>query len=483
MQLRKYTASPTLARFHNSKKFVRYVTGPVGSGKSVGCVLELLMRSMRQQPNADGVRKTRWGIVRNTYPELHSTTIKTFQEWVPDNVAPLVKSTPATATLKQRLADGTRMEVEFVFIALAGPDDVAKLLSLELTGCYLNEARELPWEVMEALISRIPRYPRTEKDEQGRTTYGPTEPGIIMDSNPPRTTHWLYEKFETGKVPEGWEKFQQPPAVYWNEGTQTFDLNPDAENLQNLDDNYYSNQLKAAGDNYDFVRIQLACEFGMSRKGKPVFARYSEYKHVAKEVIVPHRGTSLVLAFDFGLHPACIFGQQRYQGVRITDELVAADESFEDFLDQLVLPLLSSKYPGFSVIGVGDPAGVGRTALDKRTPFDVLRSRGIKAFPASTNAWVPRKQAVDYYLSRDEGLLISPHCTVLREGFGGGYVYKEIKNSAGLTTDVPVKNEYSHPMDATQYLCLFMRFGGRQLIGAMKPPPKVGERKTTHLWA
>lgn len=483
MQVRKYKASPTGARFHKSKKFVRYIAGPVGSGKSVACDMELLMRAMRQEPDEDGKRRTRWAIIRNTYPELHSTTIKTFQDWIPDDVAPLVKTTPAVATLKQRLPDGTRVEAEFVFLALDSPDDASKLLSLELTGCYINEAREIPWEIMEALISRIPRYPATKKDENGKRLFGPTEPGIIMDSNPPRTTHWLYEKFETGKTPDGWEKFQQPPAVYWDEVEETFKLNPDAENLMNLDDDYYSNQLKAAGDNYDFVRVQLACEFGMSRRGKPVFARFSEYKHVAKEVIVPHRGAPLMLGFDFGLSPACIFGQQLYQGIRIVDELVAGDESLEDFLDQLVLPLLTSKYPGFSVMAVGDPAGVGRTALDKRTPFDVLRSRGIRAFPASTNAWVPRKQAVDFYLSRDEGFKLSPHCTVSREAFGGGYVFKEVRGSNGLYADVPVKNEYSHPMDATQYLCLLARFGARQMINAMRPPPSATPGKPTHLWA
>ncbi|MFK0571038.1 hypothetical protein, partial [Endozoicomonas sp.] len=72
-----YQPEPTAQRFHASQAFVRCMMGPIGSGKSVCCVEELKNIALNvQQPNAQGIRKTRFAVVRNTYPELRSTTIK-----------------------------------------------------------------------------------------------------------------------------------------------------------------------------------------------------------------------------------------------------------------------------------------------------------------------------------------------------------------------------------------------------------------------
>ena len=81
-----YTASKTLSRFHRDDSFVRAIVGPFGSGKSVGCVMDMLMRSAGVTPGPDGIRRTRWGVVRNTYRELRDTTLRTFEEWVPQAI-------------------------------------------------------------------------------------------------------------------------------------------------------------------------------------------------------------------------------------------------------------------------------------------------------------------------------------------------------------------------------------------------------------
>src|SRR6056300_1226734 len=81
-----YQASPTLADFHASNAFVRGVKGPIGSGKSVGCCLEIFIRAKQQHPSIDGKRRTRWAVVRNTGPELETTTIKTWLDWFPEAV-------------------------------------------------------------------------------------------------------------------------------------------------------------------------------------------------------------------------------------------------------------------------------------------------------------------------------------------------------------------------------------------------------------
>lgn len=468
--VKKYTAEPTLAKFHNDPSLFRYIEGPFGSGKSSGCLMELLMQGFKQQPDENKVRRTRWAIIRQTYPELTSTTIKTFEHWIPNSIAPVVKSIPIVSKFHQNLSDGTRVEIEFVFMALEGPEDVKKLLSFELTGAYLNEAREIVYEIVENLIGRLGRYPETKKDELGNVIFGPTRKMLLADSNPPRTTHWLYDKFETGSVPLGWKKFKQPPAVIKNTETGKWELNPDAENLSHLDPTYYQDQL-SAGD--DFIRVNLGGEYGMSRRGKPVFMKYVESKHVAKEIIQPLRGHPLIIGMDFGLTPASVLMQVTGRGVRILDELPAEDEMLEDYISEYIQPLLLKKYQGWSVVCSGDPAGKQRSRHTKHTDFDYLRAAGIKAFPALTNDPKERIGTVTWFMSRDEGFLISPHCTHLREACAGGYVLKESKNAGGVVLDTPLKNEFSHIADALEYGCLFARYGTRQITAK----PASGDKK------
>lgn len=75
----KYIASPTFkTKVHRLRPLVTAIRGPIGSGKSVGCVMHMKKIAMEQEPNEDGVRKTRWVCIRNTYPDLKGTVIKTF---------------------------------------------------------------------------------------------------------------------------------------------------------------------------------------------------------------------------------------------------------------------------------------------------------------------------------------------------------------------------------------------------------------------
>ena len=41
-----YTAERIVAQFHASEKFVRGIMGPIGSGKSVGCTIEMFSKGL-----------------------------------------------------------------------------------------------------------------------------------------------------------------------------------------------------------------------------------------------------------------------------------------------------------------------------------------------------------------------------------------------------------------------------------------------------
>ena len=54
------------------------------------------------------------------------------------------------------------VELEVIFLALDRPEDVKKLLSLELTGVWVNEAREIPKSIIDAcsMVESLPIYER-----------------------------------------------------------------------------------------------------------------------------------------------------------------------------------------------------------------------------------------------------------------------------------------------------------------------------------
>lgn len=225
MQKIQYQASRTGAKFHASDAFVRGIMGPVGSGKSVMCVTEILKRAYQQKADANGRRRSRWAVVRNTYPELKATTIKTWSDWVPESICPIVYGAPITGHMETRLKDGTILDLEVLFLALDKMKDQKKLLSLELTGAWFNEVREIPKPIVDAMLSRVGRFP-SKRDGGSKWI------GVIMDTNPPDDLHWYYHLAEED-TPAGWEFFRQPGGLIRN-GDQ-YSINPDAENLEHLE--------------------------------------------------------------------------------------------------------------------------------------------------------------------------------------------------------------------------------------------------------
>lgn len=436
-----------MTRFHKSESFVRTLLGPIGSGKSVACVAEMMRISCSvQQPDPNSnIRRSRWVIVRNTYRELIDTTVQTFFDWVPEHTGTFLKQ-DMKFTFKQGLPDGTIVHAEFLFRALDKPDDIKKLLSLEVTGGWMNECREIPKAIMDMLIGRLGRYPR-KIDGRG----GATRHCLIMDTNPPDSDHWYYKLFEVTK-PEGYEIFHQPSGV-----------SPQAENIKNLPDGYY--QKMQAGKDQEWINVYVHGQYGFVQNGKPVWQEYKDdLHHTDKEVTIP-LGWTIHIGIDFGLTPAAIFGVRTPSDqILVFDELVATDMDAKTF-GRLLKQKLVSEYPNHNFIICGDPAGDQRAQSDSSTPFMMLASSGINAFPAWTNDPVIRIGAVAQPMKRldsvgEAGFLIGPKAPIIRKACAGGYKYKRLQvTGEERFTDVPDKNRYSHPADALQYLMLSLGEG------------------------
>ena len=453
----RYCASPTAVKFHASKAFVRGLRGPVGGGKSVACVIELLSKAVQQAPDSSKLRRTRWALIRNTYPELKSTVIKTFQDWVPEQICPFKYDAPITGNLTLPLADGTTVVAEFIFLALDNPKDVKKLLSLELTGAFINEAKEIHKSILDGVTQRVGRYP-SMKDG------GATWNGVIMDTNSPDDDHWWYE-YECVATPNKWEFFAQPGALLLLPDGR-YVPNPKAENVRNHVKGYDYWLDMLGGKQKNWIKAFVLNEFATTEDGKPVYGdHYNEQIHNSPNEFLPIKGLPIIMAFDFGLTPALVVGQVQATGqLRILDEVTTDRMGLEGFLKDCVNPLVARKYRGFERVVVGDPSGVKGSDNDERSCFDILRTAGYDVIPAPSNSLEPRLGAVRWWLSNLVGralpaFSIGVNCPVLRKGFAGGYKFERIQvgGAEARFRDMPNKNRFSHPHDALQYLCMIAR--------------------------
>ena len=214
-----YNAEPTASKFHLSNAFVRGIRGSRRVGKSTACGCEVFRRGREQDIGPDGLRHTRFAIIRTTYRELEDTTLATWLNWFPEDVFGRFNYHKMTHHIRK--AD---MDMEVLFRSLERPADIGKLLSLELTGAWLNEAKQMySVNLLDGLIDTLGQF--TAKKDGGCTWSG-----LIMDTNSCDKDHWWYEKSEKVK-PEGWEFFNPPGAVLEINGK--FIINPKAENLCN----------------------------------------------------------------------------------------------------------------------------------------------------------------------------------------------------------------------------------------------------------
>lgn len=443
-----YTPPPTTSKFLRSEAFHNYIIGPVGSGKTTGSLMKIAYHAARQKPSPiDGIRRTRWVIVRNTLQQLKDTTLKSWVEWFPDGQAGRWVSSTNTFILK---FDDVIAEV--LFRPLDSPDDVQRVLSLEVTGAMLDEFVEIPREIIESLAGRCGRYPSMKNG-------GPTWHGMWGASNPGNEDNWWYEWLDvedTGTRPKNMAYFEQPSG-----------LSPDAENLNNLVGgvNYYHNLTE--GKTKEWVNQYIKVMWGFSLRGTPVYSAFNNDFHVADEPLMINRHSPVIIGFDAGLTPAAVIGQQDPSGqVVILRELTSDNMGARRFCREKLIPLLNREFPGLEVQLEADPAVTQRAQTDEKSVAKVMEEElGVRCNTARSNTLVDRLGAVDDLLTRaivgKPALLIDPSCTTLIRGFRSGYRYEV--NTKGKQSPSPDKNFYSHVHDACQYFCMGVGQHGRRV--------------------
>jgi hypothetical protein len=465
------------AAFLASDAFVRGIRGPYGSGKSTLCCAEIIRRAQEQRP-WNGKRRTRWAVVRETYPELKTTTIKTWHEIVPKAFGHWTDQGPPT-----HLIETEDMVTEVMFLALESLADVKKVLSMDLTGAWINEAREIQKAVIDGITARCGRFPPMREG-------GPTWSGVIMDTNSPDTEHWWYMLAEQDtSTLEGQQMIESTAAAeeeLRREGllgpdqplyqffAQPSGRSPQAENIENLPAGYYTRMM--AGKTEDWIKVYVDGEYGFLQEGRAIYPEYSDAFHCAKEILVPKPGDA-VIGLDFGLTPAATFHQRQATGVIWTfDELVSTRMGATEFAKQLV-PLIA-KYPQCRFDIVGDPSGESG-GNDERTVFQILAANGVIARPARTNEPTLRRDAVGNVLSRvlngKPAYQVSPRCVKLRKALAGGYCYKRLQVSGDRFRDKPDKDQHSHVAESQQYAFIEMGENPKAIL----PLPEDARRPMT----
>ena len=464
-----YIPTATGLLHHNClHKRLRAVMGPPGSGKSVMNVMELLFLAMRQRPTSDGKRLSRWLVVRRTYSNLSTTTLKTLRDWLPAQYGDIKNTAPMTGEYIIPLADGTTVYMELVLISLETPKDLDKLNSLEVTGTWINEADEVDTSIITKCIERDGRYPSRKyfphlRAEESHITWR----GVLLDYNPPPEAHPLVGLLDSPSIPSYAVLFKQPAALLEQTDPETgkvkYILNPLAENVQAGADGgqKYFDDLEAylAVGDMERIKTRLLCQYGGTYDGKPVWNNFDASVHVAEEPIKTKAGTLVLVAIDTsGIHPCAVFGQYYRGRWEIQRGLYGDEMGLEEFIEELVVPLLRTEYGDCEVLCVCDPADA-RDARTATSPTNLLITEyGLRAIQAPTNVFKLRREAVDSLFYRRDGLIIDPRLTTLIDACKGEYKYKKLR---ATTTDgtlqyavTPEKDKYSHWADALQYFAL-----------------------------
>lgn len=493
-----------LRDFLRDRSHVSIVRGSIGSGTSTASIMKMFSISMEQWPNPDtGLRMTRWCVVRNTFPDLKNTTVKTWLDWFPEDLyGRFYWDRPFKHIV--RFAD---MEMEVHFIALDSPDDVRKMRSFEVTGFWLNELEFIEKDIVDEAESRTGRYPAVKDG-------GAKWDGIIADMNAPREDHfiplmmgevplpddWTEEERLAYRKPSNWEYFVQPPAMIEMKdagGTLVgYEMNPVAENTKWLKPGYYAEKIK--GKSKQWIDSRVLNKITVFADGRPVWKEFNPDAHVSKQPLEPIEGWPVYVGLDFGRKPACVVGQLVNNRWRIFAELTARDAGASIFAP-LVKQLLDRRLgdwhlantrganDGFSVEFFGDPKGDDGVQSDETTAYDVFRKFGmtVRAAPVKNNHIQTRIEAVEYAMTTTVNgnprfLVCGEHCRTLKVACAGGYHFARIKGTS-RHKETPEKDRYSDIADACQYMVLGAGEGrvvsGRERHGGKGPVDiKIGSK-------
>lgn len=467
-------AGPTIARFHASSEFHRWIAGPIGSGKTTAAgPIEAALTVIQQRPDDNGVRRASVGVLRDTYRNLYATTLETWFKIFPRDLGSFVGSddrparhrlsfpAPQLDKFGQPTGQMGLCELDAQFRALGTNAVEAVCRGWETMGAFIDEEDLVPAEARPFLAGRVQR---------GGDVRFRVSRGVWGAFNKPDVDHPLFQLHEDADP--GF--FDQPGGLL--PGGPPYVTNPKAENLAYLDDGYY---LRSADKQPEwYIRRMLRNQWGASVAGEPVYDEtiFDADRHCSQVELEPGVGEELVLGIDGGGTPAAVVMGRTPTGRRIVyAEVVLIDPTDKRQLKlqhgvgprrfaQAISDVLAPRFSRCRVqLGYGDPAafyGADREAGEYSFMEIVGNELKIAITPASSNEIYLRHEAVKTLLGRPNrgdgrpDLIINRSCRFTRSGFASDYKFEPRDPKQPGKTLKPVKSRTSHVHDALQYACL-----------------------------
>ena len=436
------------------------IMGPVGSAKTTAAAMRMARHAYEQWPGPWGVARTRFAIVRTTNRELEDTTLKTWLKLFPESQYGKFQTTKKIQRWRFVPQGMNKMiDAEFIFRALDDEDDVANLLSLELTGAWFNELREINTSILSHMGRRVGRYP-------GVDLGGCKWRGWIGDTNPWPFTSDLHKMFVVNKR-EGHEFFKQPGG-----------MESDAENLENLEQTKETEQLpyndprrRDQGRTYyiralrDYSKedadMYVHCKYGASRAGQPCYPSYNDNAHC--KPVATDKVASLLIGYDnTGRNPAAAVAQKTREGRwHVLFEYVEQNMGLKLHAENLKR-ILAAEFPSHEIEKITcDPAGRAKDAYDMDSRRIIAQVFvGTTVLNAMTNEMATRLEAVDGTFRRmingDTAIVIHPRCETLRAACISEYHFRKLKVAGGERFAEEPNKTHPHGdiAEALQYLLL-----------------------------
>jgi hypothetical protein len=197
--------------------------------------------------------------------------------------------------------------------------------------------------------------------------------------------------------------------------------------------------------------------------GQPVYPEFGEI-HIIDETPSPTPGLPMLIGIDWGLTPAAVIGQYEEGVLTIFREIIELNMGALRFLEKVTteLRLLYPTHSNFKKNWkcFADPAGQSKSQSDESTCFQEA-SKYFNVTPGPI-AWEERRNSVVRFLMKlDRGApafqVYGRDCPMIVKGFKGGYRFSDKAIDVEPNKIRPIKDAYSHPHDALQYLCSGVR--------------------------
>ena len=479
---RLVSPGPIADMFMRSRAFICGIIGPVGSGKTMAALQKGLRVAAMQGGivDANGVtwRKARIGVIRESYPSLQSTTLKSWFNIVPEREGKFGWKAPFTHSFRKILrregnTKGGRpldvLDVEFEFRAIGDGTVEEACRGWEVNAVIIDEADLQPADLVPFLTGRVGRFSNLSPELV-------VDPQIILSLNMPDIENHIYRLLVDKEIEGLSEQDQGDLATVLNGRLliecfiQPGGREPGAENLHNLPGKrgYYILQVAANKHKPGYVDRMVDNKPVPLQHGQAVNAKFTHTHHVRAQEWDCRR--LVVLGIDQGYNAAAVATQRTMLGdLRALAEVVNVAEGGKALIKigardfaRRCKQMLADRFPGIQktqVRVVADPAAFradDAPDVDRDWLLAFEAELGFKVHRAKSNRQALRNEAVWQAQDRIGGYEVDPSCKHLIKAHLGGYRYAKAEMTTGESKGhLPIANTiYTHVADAEQYAAL-----------------------------